>query len=140
MKKRLQHTAPRLRSGTATVELAVLLPFLLLGFVMALDFARVFYFSVTVENVARKGAYYGSQNPTNAVDTAGIQAAAQTDGSNLNLANLQVTSSTDSMTSPSTVTVTASYPFQAITRYPWSGGQTTISRTVQMSVTPWTPN
>src|SRR5262245_16916603 len=50
----------RSRRGVASVELAVLVPFLAFLFVIALDFGRIFYFSVTVENCARSGALYGS--------------------------------------------------------------------------------
>ena len=40
------------RSATAVVELAVLLPFLVMMFLVAADFARVFYFSLTLTNCA----------------------------------------------------------------------------------------
>ena len=44
------------RSAVAVVELAVLLPLLMLLFVMTVDFARVFYFSLTLTNCAAQGA------------------------------------------------------------------------------------
>jgi Flp pilus assembly protein TadG len=130
------------RRATAVAELAVLLPFLCFAFVAALDFGRVFYFSLTVTNCARNGALYGSANTTQALDTSGIQTAAQKDGANLTLSQLHVSSSTDSTTSPTTVTVTVTYPFSTITGYTFPGvtGPMTLTRTVQMKVVPATPN
>src|SRR5690349_9373587 len=69
MFKHLRPAARGPRHGTAAVELAVLLPFLAFMFVIGLDFARVFYFSITLTNCARNGAYYGSQDATHATDT-----------------------------------------------------------------------
>ena len=51
------------RPGIATVELALLLPFLMFMFVITIDFARIFYFGVTIENCARNGAYFASNYP-----------------------------------------------------------------------------
>ena len=130
----------RRRSGVAATEFAILLPFLALLFVVALDYSRIFYVTVVVANCARNGAIYGSQNPTTANDTSGIQTNAQMDAGNLNVNNLTVTSSTDNSTSPTYVDVTASYVFTTITNYPGVPSSTTIVRTVRMSVTPWTPN
>lgn len=49
--------------GAATVEFALVAPFLVFMFVLALDFARVFYYGVVLENSARNGAYYASNYP-----------------------------------------------------------------------------
>src|SRR5262249_60739649 len=46
------------RSGVAAVELAVLAPFLAFLFVIAIDWSRVFYFSLVVDNCARNGALW----------------------------------------------------------------------------------
>jgi len=124
----------------AAVELAIVLPFLCFLFVVAVDFARIFYFSLTVANCARNGALYGSQNPTNALDTSGIASAAAMDADNLNSQLLAVTSATDSATSPTYVDVTVTYPFTTITGFPGINSQTTITRTVRMLVVPLTPN
>src|SRR5205809_577937 len=63
--RRHPHSHPKRRAGAATVELALLLPFLCFLFVIAVDYARVFYFAVTVQNCARNGAYYASNYPNN---------------------------------------------------------------------------
>jgi Flp pilus assembly protein TadG len=122
------------------VELALLLPLLGFLFVIALDYSRVFYFTMVVTNCARNGALYGSQNPTTANDTSGIQTNALQDAGNLSSQSLTVTSKTDSTTSPTYVDVTVSYPFTTITNYPGVPNSTNIVRTVRMAVTPWTPN
>jgi Flp pilus assembly protein TadG len=127
------------RRGMAVVELALLLPLLCFLFVASVDFARVFYFDLTLVNAARNGAIYASQNPTTAIDTAGIKAAVQKDTTNLNVQRLTVTSST-SGSSPTMVVVTVSYPFTTITKYPGISSQFTLRRTIQMSVAPLTPN
>src|SRR5262249_38652771 len=46
------------RRGAAAVELAVLLPFLAFLFVIAVDWSRIFYYSMTVTNCARNGALW----------------------------------------------------------------------------------
>jgi Flp pilus assembly protein TadG len=127
------------RRGAAAVEFALLLPFLCFAFVAAVDFARVFYYSIAVTNCARNGALYGSVDQAHALDSAGITAAAQIDATNVNLPQLGVTSSTDSSTSPTYVQVTVTYPFTTLTHYPGIPNQVNLNRTVRMSVVPATP-
>jgi len=49
--------------GQAIVELAIILPLLLLMIMGAFDFARAFYTKTTLTNAAREGAYYISYHP-----------------------------------------------------------------------------
>lgn len=135
---RLRAFRPR-RRGIATTELALVLPLLCFLFVVVMDFCRIFYFSVTVTNCARNGAYYGCSDPKAANDVNGIKAMAQIDAKNLNAQLLTVTSATDSSTEPTYVDVTVSYPFTTLTRYPGVPSQVPLSRTVRMQVVPWTP-
>ncbi len=128
------------RSGVAAVELAILLPFLCFLFVIAIDFARIFYFSLTVTNCARDGAIYGSQDPASSQDTTGISNAAKMDAPNLDSSLLTVASATDSTVNPTYIDVTVTYPFTTITKYPGVPSTTTLSRTVRMLVTPLAPN
>jgi Flp pilus assembly protein TadG len=130
----------RLRKGAAAVELALLLPLLCFLFVITVDFARVIYFTIIVTNCARNGAMYGCNTPTTANDTSGIQTQSQMDASNLDLTQLNVSSSTDSSSNPTYVSVTVTYPFSTITNYPGVPSKMTITRTVQMRVAPLTPN
>lgn len=128
------------RRGVAAVELAIVLPFLCFLFVLAIDFARIFYFSLTVTNCARNGAQYGSQSPVYALDTSGIKTAATMDATNLNSSLVTVTSTTDSATTPTYVDVTVTYPFSTITSYPGITPKMTLRRTVRMLVVPLTPS
>src|SRR4051794_85478 len=46
------------RSGVAATELAILLPLIAQLFAIGVDWCRIFYHSVTVENCARNGAIW----------------------------------------------------------------------------------
>jgi Flp pilus assembly protein TadG len=127
------------RQGIAATELALLLPFMCLLFVIAVDFARVFYYDLTVANCARCAAVYASQTPTTALDTAAIKAAAEKDAGNLDVSKLTVTSSPNSATAPTAVTVTVTYPFSTLTRYP-GFSSLTMRRTLTINVGPLLPN
>jgi Flp pilus assembly protein TadG len=131
---------PNARKGAAAVELAILLPFLCFAFVIAIDFGRIFYFSMTVTNCARNGAAYGYADSAHAVDQSGIAAVAQQDAGNLDGSQLQISSTTDNSASPNYVTVTATYPFTTLTDYPGVPNQVTLTRTVRIAVLPKTPN
>ena len=58
----IQSHRPRSR-GQALVELAIILPVLLLLMLAALDLGRIFYARIAVENAAREGAMEASVNP-----------------------------------------------------------------------------
>ena len=73
--------------GQSLVELALVLPILLLLMVGTIEIGRFAYYAILVSNAARAGAQYGAQSLTTSADTAGIQTAARNDG----LATLTVT-------------------------------------------------
>jgi Flp pilus assembly protein TadG len=119
-------------AGSALVELAVSLPLLVLVMVGVTDFARVFYTGMELTNAARAGAQYGSYNPAQSGDIAGMQTTAT---SSVNLTGVTATASrscqcatgagtfsaaTCTTTCPSgqhlvvTVTVTASKTFTTV--------------------------
>ena len=54
------HRLNNKRRAVAVVELAVVLPVLIFLTVITIDWARVFYYSVTLTSAARQGAIYGS--------------------------------------------------------------------------------
>jgi Flp pilus assembly protein TadG len=59
-----RHALPRSRTrGQALVELAIILPVLLLLFLATLDLGRLFYSSITLSNAAREGAMEAAVNP-----------------------------------------------------------------------------
>jgi hypothetical protein len=133
--------------GIAATELAVLLPFLSAIFVLAIDYARVFYATVVVANCARNGAVYAS-NIANypgwegqATTYASIQQAALADAGGLSPAitasNVAVTSS--SQDGNSLITVTVTYTFTTVTNFPLLPSSITIQRSIQTRVAPAAP-
>lgn len=83
--------AYRFARGQSMAELAVSIPLLALLLLAGMDFGRMFYQSVAVDNAARAGAQYGSQTVITAANLAGMEAAAKADGTNI--PNLTVTAS-----------------------------------------------
>ena len=49
--------------GQSVVEFALVLPILLLLLAATIDFGRLFYAYVAVENAAKEGALYGARSP-----------------------------------------------------------------------------
>jgi Flp pilus assembly protein TadG len=147
------------RRGAAAVELAILLPFLAFMFVIAVDWARVFYYSIAVRNCARNGALYMSQQQSAATTsspytdsgyvnlyanaTNPVTAAALADASDLT-PTPTVTSTTGSDKYGSYVEVTVSYPFQTVTNFAVGKlavpASTNVTSTVRMYVPPESPN
>jgi Flp pilus assembly protein TadG len=125
------------RPGTAAVELAILLPFLAFMFVIAVDWARIFYFSQVMENCARQGALYACdpKSPANNL-YANVQAAALADASNFN-PQPTVTSATGTDAAGNAyVTVTVAWTFKTITGFPGVPNIVNLNRTVQMRQAP----
>ena len=69
--------APSLQGerGTALVELAVVMPLVVLLLVGAIDFARVFYTALAVTQAARAGAEYGVLTGASSTDASALAAA-----------------------------------------------------------------
>jgi Flp pilus assembly protein TadG len=129
----------RRRPAAAAVEFALLLPLLLFLFVIAVDYARVFYYAVTVTNAARNGAIWGSFHPDRAGNKAGIAEVALADTT-----NLQPTPTVDSTTGfddagDPYVRVTVAWTFHTVIPYPGVPQEQLIQRTVQMRVAPPIP-
>src|SRR5262245_47232231 len=118
------------RSGAAALELCLVLPVLCFLFVLSVDFSRIFYYDLTLANCARAGAIYASKDPASAVDTSGIQDAASKDAGNLDAKLFTVASTPDNISKPTYVTVTVTYPFKTITRYPGIPSTITLSRAI----------
>jgi Flp pilus assembly protein TadG len=132
---------PSLRGGASSVELALVLPVLSLFFLIAVDFARLYYHYNIVTNCARNGALYSS-DPTAAPESqyATLQDAALADAADLNPPPTVTSSNgTDSAGNPY-VEVTVVYPFQTISNYPGLPNPINLTRTVRMRVAPATPN
>jgi len=149
----------RARRAAAAVEFAVLAPFLVFMFVIAVDWARVFYYSIAVRNCARNGALYLSQKQSAKTTSAPytdsgyvnlyvssaspVTAAALADAPDLTPAPT-VTSTTGSDSYGSYVEVTVSYTFRSVTDFSVGifavPSSTNVARTVRMYVPPESPN
>jgi Flp pilus assembly protein TadG len=135
----LRKLNPR-RKGVAALELAVLLPFLAFLFVIAVDWSRLFYCSLTVENCARNGAMYLS-DPYNTTLSPypTLTAAALADASNIT-PQPTVSSASGSDGGGSYVDCTVSYTFQTVTNFPGVPSSNPIVRTVRVYTAPRAPN
>jgi TadE-like protein len=128
---------PHPRTGTATVELAVLAPLLVFLVLIAVDFARIFHTAVTVSNCARNGALWES-NPTTQIESRykTLTEAALADATDLNDPDDPPTVSSVSGTDPdgrAYVEVTVSARFQTVARLPWLPNNLAVTRTVRMA-------
>jgi hypothetical protein len=147
------------RNATACAEFAILLPFLVGLFLFATDFARILYYTITIETCALNGALFGGQGfdnqnqqwignvqywqGPNGQVVSQEKAIAELDGTNLNPAladsNITVTGGTDADGNAVNI-VTIKYTFNTIVPYPGIPSPLTIVRTAQARVAPATPN
>lgn len=135
------------RGGVATLELAVLLPMLCFLFVIAIDYARIFYYSLTLENAARNGAYYASNYPgiysyttAEAVVTADVSNLSPAPTVTIRYSN--VAEGPFEATAPIAngyVQVQVTWNFKSITNFPGVPTNTTLTRRCRMKVAPITP-
>jgi Flp pilus assembly protein TadG len=139
-----------LAAGQSAVEFAIIAPVLLVLLVVASDFARLFFMSIDLNNVARAGAQYGSQTVITAADLAGMRTAATTAGASIT--GLAVASSQCTCTASSTipacaasyncstnpkatyVDVSATATFKTITNYPGIPSSIPLTATAIMVV------
>jgi Flp pilus assembly protein TadG len=150
--------------GQSILELALMLPVLVLIFLPVVDLGRLFYFGMTLTQVARSGAQYGmTQNIVGADSTAfatiqtNMKAAAVAAGANISLATADVTtadrywrcgtSSTKSTTFPISagsctgdttlvyVRVIATKAMGTLFLYHWAGGSSwSVTRSAEIRV------
>src|SRR5262245_26138610 len=139
---RAPRPAGQRRRAAAAVEMAVLLPLLAFLFAIAVDFARVFYYSVTVANCARNGALWASDKYYRGESTyPTLEKAALADAPNLHEPGNppRVTSTTGTESNGNAyVEVTVAYDFHTITHFPGVPSMT-IERTVRMAIAPDNP-
>lgn len=94
VKARLRNRFFRSESGSALVELALVVGILGVPFLMGTgEMGILVYYSIEVTNAANAGALYGMRSQTFAADTAGMTTAAQADASDFGT-RLGVTPST----------------------------------------------
>jgi len=133
--------ARRKRSGAAVVELAVLAPLLVMLFVIAVDFARVYYFSLTLTNCARAGAFYASDPWTQSESPFGsTQEAALSEAQNLSPSPTITEKFGANGAGHAWVEVTAEHDFTTITGFPGIPNTVKLKRSVRMFVSAITPD
>jgi Flp pilus assembly protein TadG len=137
------------RRGAAAVELAMLLPVLVFSSMMAVDFARVAYVQVTLQNCARNGALYEFYTKAGFTLPAGwtsLSTAASADASTTygngttsiaSDASFSVTATSPASSSNNYVTVTVTYAYKpmalpAMSTLPSIPGSITLSQSATM--------
>lgn len=156
MKTELRSQRRKSRAGAAAVELAVLLPFLMFLLVISVDYARMFYFGVTLQNCARNGSYFASNYPNNShiyTDLYGytsLDDAIRRDASDLSPQPTYTVRYGTAAAGPFNLTekpagdchvqVTVYWTFNSITRFPGLPSQVNVGRTAVMRVAPAMPS
>lgn len=79
------------QEGSAAVEFAISLPFLILLAIGVADFGRLYIVALATASAARAGAQYGAQLPGTTGDAAGIEQAARADAGNIGLQSVTST-------------------------------------------------
>jgi hypothetical protein len=80
--QRAFNTFRRCEKGAALIELAIMLPLLILFVIGAAEFGRVYYAAITVANAARAGAQFGTQDGQSS-NFAGMSQAARNEAADL---------------------------------------------------------
>lgn len=122
------------------MELAALLPVLIVVLLGIAEFSRLWYAYITVDNAARVGAQYGAQSAEAAHDVAGIEAAVREEVATL----FDVTPSNPSVyvlsgTDPygyGFVSVTVTYFFHPLLPVPGIPSSLNLTKTSVMRVKP----
>jgi Flp pilus assembly protein TadG len=129
------------RRGVAAVELAILLPFLVFIFVVAVDWCRIFYFTVTLDNCARNGALSAFDSYALARSPYSSQsAAALADATNLKPLPTVTTANGVDAYGQAYAECTVTYTYETITNFPGVPRDTVITRTVRVYKAPQVPN
>jgi Flp pilus assembly protein TadG len=118
----LMNTITKIRQnelGGALVETALTAPMLLFMLLGLVEFGRVAYIAIEASNAARAAVSYGSQNQITAVDTGGMQAAAQLEASGLASQNVTLTVS-------SVANCSCSSPDTSVTPFACAGASTAL--------------
>jgi Flp pilus assembly protein TadG len=136
----------RRRHAAATVELAILLPFLMFLFLVAVDWGRIFYYSEILTNCAHQGAIYAS-DPVAASKSPyqSIQDAATADAGDMQPKPTITSVNGKDSDGNAYVGVTATWQFTTVVNFPAIaglpaiGGPMNLTRTVRVRVAPSTP-
>lgn len=120
--------------GQEMVELALLLPVLLVIAAGVVDLGRLFHAYITITNAAREGARYATFDP---LDSPGITAATKAEAVD---SGIVITDGMIAITCPSgcgsgqAVRVTISYPFELVIAYVFPDPNLTLNAAAEMMV------
>ena len=129
MIRRPAHRDRDFHRGTAAVELAVLLPFLSAMFVVGLDYGRLFYAYVVINNCAVNGALYACNSLTQSNSPyTSVSQAALADATDLNPQPTVSTANGNDANGNAYIDVTVTYTFNTITNYPLLPNQWTFAQ------------
>ncbi|HYI14488.1 MAG TPA: TadE/TadG family type IV pilus assembly protein [Thermomicrobiales bacterium] len=124
--------------GQSLVELAVLLPVLVMILAAAADMGRALTAYIAISGATREGAAYGMQSADQAIDTAGIATTVQNDigngGAIWGTSVGVVSSAPNDAQGYQQVVVTVSYSFSPIIPIPALPSTINMDRTVRMRV------
>jgi hypothetical protein len=137
------------RRGLAAVELAMVLPLLVFACMLAVDFARVLYAMVALQNCARNGALYEFYSTAGCALPSGwtsLSTAVQADEGNLNVTIPSTYNGNSNPYSPQAnssnyVTVTVQCNFTLLTfgsnsDFPGIGNTMTLTQSISMPMPP----
>lgn len=133
----LRRTQPR--RAHAAVELAALLPFIVFLAVIGTDWARLFYYTISIESCARAGALWAADprstttSPYSNVTDAALAAAPGL------TPTPTVTSQAITVDNRNAVQVTVTVDFTTLTNFPGVPKSETLTRTVSMRNIPNSP-
>ncbi|MCI0358785.1 MAG: pilus assembly protein [Planctomycetaceae bacterium] len=121
--------------------MAVLAPLLVFLFIIAVDFARVYYYSQTLTNCARSGAFYAS-DPWTASESpfTSTQDAALSEARNIDPPPTITERTGANGSGHAWIEVSAEYKFATITGFPGIPNEVNLKRTVRMYVSAIVPN
>ena len=108
-------------------------------FLLAVDFCRIFYYTIAVENCARNGALWACDSFAQSESPyANVTKAAQADFPQSKQSELGVSDPAPVITEDGVnyVQVTCTYAFYTITSYPGIAGPWNIQRVVRARVVP----
>lgn len=88
---KLRHDGGAGEKGQTLLELALLMPILLLLLVGIFEVGRFAYYSIEVSNAARAAVQYGAQSLADSKDTSGLTQAARNDSADLSGINVTST-------------------------------------------------
>lgn len=127
-------TRRKAHRGQGLVELALIMPIMIVMLLGTIDFARAFSAYIQVTNAAREGAYFGARSSSNANDAVAVEAAAKADSPTIYGTAPGVSSVVQPDGDYEQIRVTVTYTFNTLIDYPGIPQTIPLSRTVTMRV------